>query len=816
MKNNATHQFYLLILAMIFSVSLLTAQSEQAPAGPTGPVPTSNLTSEAQWDLLFDFDATTDSGQGALAGVVHVDSFFWVANWNEDTIVVLGNDGSFVETFALPELFDETSNFVRAMTWDGTSIWAANNTTSIHTIDPVTKTVTNSILTSSPDPIRFITYDASLAGGNGGFWIGNFNTPIYSISTTGAVLSTIPATTHNLGGMYGAAFDDISVGGPYLWVFHQAGDPSNSLISQINLTTGMPTGVGRDVNQDLNTDGALAGGLFITNNWDDAGTLILGGINQATPDRLFGYELAFDPNAAADLATQAFSSPVSGCGLTNAEIVTFDVTNLGSDPVSNIPVEVLVNGMVVATETIVGPLPGGSTIGHTFATTLDLSVEGTYRIGVRTALNGDINNANDLSSKIVANKQTIGPDFAMDFEGLGIGAIEFPFLFNEGSLPFQVATGPTNSVSTGPATGSGGSDNYIYMEASGALTTDAGILSTECIDLTGADDVQFGFDYHMFGSAIGNLVVRVKDQAGNESVIDILSGQQQSSETQAWGVRSLSLNNFIGSTVEVSISGDISNNGTPSFNADIALDNVVVRNCQAPTIESVVTNLLNGAPGSIDLTVTGNDTYTYQWSNGTDTEDLTNLIPGTYSVTVTGTNGCAYTETYEIINACMGYAATAEVTDDTEGSSMGAIDITVSGGSAPFTFVWSNGADTEDITGLPAGDYTVEITDDNGCIFSATYMVDNLVGVEDIEGLTALTVSPNPNAGFFQVALEMEQNATVQLSVFNTIGQEVYRTNDQNFTNHTYQIDLTNQAKGTYWIRLKIDGVVVTQNLTVN
>jgi len=144
------------------------------------------------------------------------------------------------------------------MTWDGTSIWAANNTTSIHMIDPVTKTVTNSVLTSSPDPIRFITYDPNLDSGNGGFWVGNFNTSIYSISTTGAVLSIIPATTHTLGGMYGAAFDEISIGGPYLWVFHQAGDPSNSLISQIDLITGTPTGVGRDVNQDLNTDGALA------------------------------------------------------------------------------------------------------------------------------------------------------------------------------------------------------------------------------------------------------------------------------------------------------------------------------------------------------------------------------------------------------------------------------------------------------------------------------------------------------------------------------------------------------------------------------
>ena len=815
MKSKTTHQLFLLTLALIFNAGILTAQSEHAPAGPTGPVPVPSFSSQAQWDLLFDYDASTDSDQGALAGVVHLDSFFWAANWNADTIVVLANDGSFVEKFALPELFDEDSGFIRAMTWDGTNVWAANNTADIHIIDPVTRTVSNSITTSSPDPIRFITYDASLDSGNGGFWVGNFNTPIYSINLSGGVLSTIPVTTHTLGGMYGAAFDGISAGGPYLWVFHQAGDPSNSLISQIDLNTGTPTGVGRDVNQDLNTDGALAGGLFLTNTWDDIQTLILGGINQATPDRIFGYELNFDPNAAADLATQAFSSPVSGCGLTSAETITFEVTNLGNDPVSDIPVEALLNGTVIATEMIAGPLAGGMTISHTFSATVDLSMGGNYQLGVRTALNGDINNSNDLTSKIVANKQTVGPDFFVDFEGLEIGATELPFLFNQGDLFFEVATGPTTSTGTGPATGSGGSGNYIYMETSGANFTDAGIISTECIDLTSADDVQVGFDYHMFGGAIGNLIVRVKDQEGNESIIDILSGQQQSGEDQAWEARSLSLNDFIGSVVEVTISGEIDNNGNPAFTADIALDNVVVRNCLAPMIDGAVTNLMNAAPGSIDLTVTGNDTYTYQWSNGASTEDLTNLIPGTYSVTITASNGCAYAETFEVINACMGYAATAEITDDMNNST-GAIDVTVSGGTSPFTFLWSNGEETEDISNLPSGDYTLEITDAIGCVFTDSYFVDNLVDVEDIDGLTTLTLSPNPNAGFFEIALEMERNVAVQLSVFNAIGQEIYRVSEQSFTNHTYQIDLSKEAKGTYWVRLEMDGKILTRKVTLN
>ena len=92
----------------------------------------------------------------------------------------------------------------------------------------------------------------------------------------------------------------------------------------------------------------------------------------------------------------------------------------------------------------------------------------------------------------------------------------------------------------------------------------------------------------------------------------------------------------------------------------------------------------------------------------------------------------------------------------------------------------------------------------------------NLVGTDDIEGLTSLSVSPNPNDGFFQIVLDMDRNATVELKVFNAIGQEVYRTNEMSLTDYTYQLDLTNEAKGNYWISLKIDGAIITRMVTVN
>jgi len=803
------------MLALLLALTVpVMAQSEQAPVGPIGPIPSPTV-SLAQWDILFDYDVTTPSGQGSLAGAVHLDTTFWAAVWNEDTIAVFNNDGTFVEDFTLPALFDAGSGFIRAMTWDGTSVWAANNTTTIHEIDPVTKTVINSVITASADPIRFLTYDPSADGGNGGFWMGNFNTPISLISRTGNILTTIPATTHQLGGMYGAAYDGTSAGGPYLWVFHQAGDPSNGLITQLDLTMGVPTGAGRDVNQDLNTPDALAGGMFVTNRWDDEGTLILGGISQATPDRLFGYELSFDPAAAIDLATQSLSSPVSGCGLSNTETVIFELVNRSSSPVSNVPVEVLVNNVVVATEMVAGPLMPNIPFTYTFTETIDISTAGLYNIGVRTSLDGDINNSNDLTTVIVASKTIVTPTLSQDFDGLTEGTMDLPPFYNLGDILFEVSPGPTVSTNTGPAVDASGSGNFIYMESSGSLPLDRAILSTECIDLTGADEIQLGFAYHLFGAAIGDLIIRVSDQNGNSSIIDFISGQQQATSDAPWEERSVSLANFAGEIIEINIEGNVADNGESAFNSDIALDEILLRTCAAPMIDAEVTNLINNNPGSIDLTVMGTGTYTYEWSNGATTEDLTNLIPDMYSVTITADNECVYIESYEIINACTGYTAEATVVDDMQSTGVGSIDLTVTGGTAPYSYLWSNGAITEDLANLVSGPYSVEVMDDNGCIFNGSYDVGDVTSIDNIDGLQQLDISPNPTEGQLQVALEMEQMAEVQLTVFNAIGQQVYATKSQTFSQHTYHLNLSDQSSGMYWISLRINDKVVTRSINL-
>jgi gliding motility-associated-like protein len=129
--------------------------------------------------------------------------------------------------------------------------------------------------------------------------------------------------------------------------------------------------------------------------------------------------------------------------------------------------------------------------------------------------------------------------------------------------------------------------------------------------------------------------------------------------------------------------------------------------------------------GSIDLIPTGGTTpFTFAWSNGASTEDLSGLNAGTYSVIITDASGCSAVDSFTINNISL-YTYSGTVTGDSCNLNNGAIDLTLIGGSIPFTFAWSNGATTEDVSGLSAGNYSVTITDASGCAKVAAFNVSN-------------------------------------------------------------------------------------------
>lgn len=152
-----------------------------------------------------------------------------------------------------------------------------------------------------------------------------------------------------------------------------------------------------------------------------------------------------------------------------------------------------------------------------------------------------------------------------------------------------------------------------------------------------------------------------------------------------------------------------------------------------PQISSSIQNVsCFGSPvGSINLTITGTSLpLQFNWSgiNGfnSTSEDIFNLISGSYTVTVTNSVGCSMTQ-FNLVNSPSPVNLTKSYTNTTQNDSTGSIDLTLTGGIAPYLYSWSNGDTTQDLNNLPVGVYIVTIADFNSCSKQDTTTIFGLI-----------------------------------------------------------------------------------------
>jgi hypothetical protein len=201
--------------------------------------------------------------------------------------------------------------------------------------------------------------------------------------------------------------------------------------------------------------------------------------------------------------------------------------------------------------------------------------------------------------------------------------------------------------------------------------------------------------------------------------------------------------------------------------------------------------LCNGAAtGAVDATPGGGVApYTYQWSGASTatTEDLTGVPAGTYTLTVRDANSCTISQTVTLTQPPPLTLNTVPTNILCNGAATGAVDATPGGGVAPYTYQWSSGATTEDLTGLPAGTYTLTVTDANGCTISQTV---TLTEPAALQGQTAVT-----DVGCFGSA-----TGSIDLTVSGGLPAYSYQWSG-NGVNATTQ-DLTNVGVGTYTVQI--------------
>ncbi len=215
--------------------------------------------------------------------------------------------------------------------------------------------------------------------------------------------------------------------------------------------------------------------------------------------------------------------------------------------------------------------------------------------------------------------------------------------------------------------------------------------------------------------------------------------------------------------------------------------------------------------GAIDLTVTnGSAPLTYLWNNGTTTEDISNVATGNFSVTVTDVNGCTSSSS-AVLTQPMALSGNFSIQVYNSGTNIscngladGAINLTANNGTTPYSFAWSNGATTEDLSSIPAGNYSVVITDDNGCTLNLSTVLT------EPAALTSTITSPLYQGGT-NISCFGAADGSVDLSVNGGSTPYVYA-----WGNGTTTQDLSSLGPGNYSVTVTdFNDCTVTNNIAL-
>jgi hypothetical protein len=261
----------------------------------------------------------------------------------------------------------------------------------------------------------------------------------------------------------------------------------------------------------------------------------------------------------------------------------------------------------------------------------------------------------------------------------------------------------------------GGTAPYSYLWSNGATTEDitalaGGSYSVTVKDATGCSA---SATYTVPTSSItisANQITPSCNQANGGININIAGGTAPYSYLWSNGATTEDITSLNGGTYSVVVKDATGCSATAAF--------IVV--ASKMVITSQIIPSCDQATGSINVSITGGIApYSYLWSNGATTEDITSLSAGTYTVTVKDATGCSATETFAVTASKV--VITANQISPSCGLPNGSIDISATGGTAPYTYLWSNGATTEDLQNLSGGVYSVTVKDKNGCATQASY-----------------------------------------------------------------------------------------------
>ena len=199
----------------------------------------------------------------------------------------------------------------------------------------------------------------------------------------------------------------------------------------------------------------------------------------------------------------------------------------------------------------------------------------------------------------------------------------------------------------------------------------------------------------------------------------------------------------------------------------------------------------------------GTGEYTYDWGTGENSSTIQNLPGGTFLLEVVDENNCLAFETYDVleptpIQVLPAFTAPSQANND------GVISLILSGGLPPYTVNWSDGVEGSQRSELEAGTYEYTVLDANNCIISDSIVLEGPNSIRTPNKLEEVTIFPNPVNQVLFIDVKINY-ANLKLSLYNTLGQEVYGSHFDRYSIGRHPVPVQQLASGIYYLSLSND-----------
>lgn len=382
--------------------------------------------------------------------------------------------------------------------------------------------------------------------------------------------------------------------------------------------------------------------------------------------------------------------------------------------------------------------------------------------------------------------------------------------------PFNANVSVTDALCNSDQTGiayanvSGGTAPYYYHWSTGGLTeTETGLgAGTIYVTITDSNNCSIIQSATINQPNVINATISTTDASCNlaNGSVNITATGGTGMLTYSWsnGATDQLLQNLDAGQYAVTVTDN--NNCTYVSNAIVndiptVIGNIIVQNV----------GCYNGANGNASADANlGTPPYTYHWSTGGTNASITGLSQGVVSITIIDANNCSIDIT-DTIYQPMPIQININTTPETNaGNSDGSASATVTGGTPPYNYSWSNSTHGSSISGMPGGSYSLAIMDTHGCFATTPVVIDVLNSVRDFSEENTFNIFPNPAKDKIQV---LTNNNIISLEIRSITGQYLLTLQPNK---SSLLIDISSLSQGIYYIKaISKEGKILTRKFLI-